>query len=180
MSTATLAIGPMSDGVQIGIRVPIILLALAGVVLALVAGRRLGILAAIFAAIGSGLLAGAEIVDVAWVLLVSAMAKDSRTTVEDYNAAGNAFTVVYVLVLTIAAAFLVFAFFVKRPADRKALPSYVPGNLAAPGFPPVGYQQPVPDFAPPPAYGAAQGFGPHPGYGQQPGYPGYPGGPTGS
>jgi hypothetical protein len=179
MSTTTLAIGPMSEGVQIGIRVPVILLALAGVVLALVAGRRLGVLAALFAAIGSGLLAVAEIVDVAWVLVVSAMAKDSRTTVDDYNAAGNLFTAVYVLVLTIAVAFLVFAFFVKRPADRRALPSYVPGNLATPGFPPTGYQQPMPGFGTPPSYGAVRGFGVQPGYGQQPGQPGYPGGPTG-
>jgi hypothetical protein len=200
MLTTTLAVEPLSEGVEIGMRVPGILLALVGVVLALVAGRRLGAMAASFGAIGSGILMAAQITDIVWILILRAMAKDTNVKVDDYVSVSNLFSILYVVLATIGLAFLVFAFFVRRPADRKALPGYLSGEFATPGFPPAGSQPgfgpPAQGFGPPPGYGSpaqgfgppAQGFGPPPGYGPPaqgsgppssfPGSPaGYPGGP---
>jgi hypothetical protein len=162
MSTTVLAVEPLSEGVEIGMRVPSILLALVGVVLALVAGRRLGAMAAAFAAIGSGIVGGAQVVDVVWILIVRAMAKDTNTKVDDYVSVGNLFTVIYAALLTVGLAFLVFAFFVRRPADRKGPPNYISGDFATPGFPPAGLQQPPAGLQqPPPGFGPpAQGYGP--------------------
>jgi hypothetical protein len=170
MSTTTLAVEPLSEGVQIGMRVPGMLLALLGVVLALAVGRRLGAMAASFGAIGSGFVLGALIADVAWILTFEAMVKDRNTKPDDITSAANLFSTVYVVLFTLGLAFLVFAFFARRPADRKALPGYVSGDFATPGFPPAGYQQPGPGFGPPPpTYGPPSSF---------PGSPsGYPGGP---
>jgi hypothetical protein len=191
MPTTTLAVEPLSEGVQIGMRVPGILLALVGVVLALAAGRRLGVLAAAFGAIGSAILLSGQVVDVVWIILVNAMAKDTATKPDDYVTVGNLFTVIYAALLTIGLAFLIFAYFVRRPADRRALPGYVSGDFATPGFPAAGYQQPgpgfgpsAPGFEPPPGFGAPPpGFGAPPsGYGPPSSFPGgpsgYPGGPA--
>ncbi len=165
MPTTTLAVDAFSEGVQAGLRVPAILLGLVGVVLAIVAGRRLGAMAAIFGAVGSGLLTLDQISGLVWSHVVSAMINDTRSKQEDLNAVSNLFTVVDVLLTTVGLAFLVFAFFVRRPADRKALPGYMSGDFATPGFPPATYQQPAPGFGPPP-----------PGYGPPSSYPGSPSG----
>jgi hypothetical protein len=169
-TTTTLAVDAFSEGVQTGLRVPAILLGLVGVVLAIVAGRRLGVLAAIFGAIGSGLLALDQVSGLVWVMTLRAMVEERDARPDDIAAASNLCTVIDVLLTTIGLAFLVFAFFVRRPADRKALPGYVSGDFATPGFPSAGYQQPAPAFGPPP-----------PPYGPPPSYPGspsgYPGGP---
>jgi hypothetical protein len=185
MSITPVAVDVLPDSVQISLRVPVMLLALAGVVLALVAGRRLGALAAVFGAIGSGLLLVDQIVDATWVPVLNALAKDANSTPDEYATTTNLYTVADIALITIGAAFLVFAFFVRRPADRKAAPGYLTGSFATPGFPPAGQQQPagfVPPgqgYAPPaPGYPAQPGYLLPPGAPAQPGAPGQPGSPA--
>lgn len=172
MSTTTTAIDVLPDAVQVALRVPVILIGLAGVVLALVSARRLGVKATVFAVLGSGLLALDQISNIAWSLVLSAMAKDTSTTSDDFNGVTNLFTILDVVLVTIGLGFVVVALLVRRPADRKA-PASVPPSFAAPGFPVSG--QPQPGYPPAPGYGVPA---------QQPGYPsspispsGYPGSP---
>ena len=165
----------LSSGVQIALRTPAVLLGIAGVVLALVAVRRLGGLATTFAAVGSALIAADQIVNIAWVLVLTDMGHDSETPANDYNSVTNAFTVADAILLTIGAGLLIFAFFVRRPADRGPRPAFPPPGFTQAGFTQPGFTQPgftQPGFAQPgfaqPGYPPPAGF-PPPGYGQPPG-----------
>jgi hypothetical protein len=128
-------VAPLSDGVQTALRLPVILIALAGIVLALVFAKRNGVISAVFGVLGSALLAADQVVNIWWVLYMSALARSAAPD-ESFTTANNLFTLGDVVLVTAAGAALVVAFTARR---RAAVP--------APAFPP-----PVPAFAPPPAF----------------------------
>jgi hypothetical protein len=151
-----IAAAPFTNGVQIGLRIPVVLLGILGLVLILTAARRIGVGAVILGAIGSVLVVLDQIVNIAWVLTTSSMVLETDSAVGDFNQVNNLFTLADVVLITSAAGLLVFAVFVRRPADRSG---------QAPAFVPPGYPQqsfPSPGYGPPAAYGPQAGYGPPP------------------
>jgi hypothetical protein len=142
---------PLSNGVQTGIRVPVILIALAGVVLALVGIRRLGVGAAVLGALGSLFIAVDQIVTIVWVLHLSSIAKNTDSDIDTLNTANNAYTIADAVLITIGAALVVAALVVRRGAPQATVPPFPPQPYAAP--PPYGPPQP---YAAPSPYGSPQ------------------------
>lgn len=149
----TEAVEPFSNSVQIGLRVPVIVIALAGVVLALVLLRRIGAPAAILGALGSLVVAVDQIVNIAWVLHLSSLADVDGFDADGYNTTNNAYTVADPLLITLGVALLIAAVVTKRPAAGAPAPQ--PGQFPPP-FPPQQPQFPQPPqqpFPPQPPYG---------------------------
>jgi hypothetical protein len=168
MSTFIEAIDPLPNGVQIGMRIPVVLLGLLGLVLALVAARRLGGLAAALGAAGAAALAVDQIVNIWWVLQISSLNDNSDTTVDDYNKVNNIFLVVDLILVAAGLLLLLLAFLVRRPAERGAAPA-----TAAPPYGTPAYMPPAAAQFGGPGAGQPGGY-PPPGSNPQPGPPGYP------
>ncbi|WP_426512628.1 hypothetical protein ACPPVO_19525 [Dactylosporangium sp. McL0621] len=124
------AVEPLSIGVQIGLRVPVILVALAGVFVALLMIKRLGALSGILAAGGSLLIAADQAATIAWVLHLRSMTSGGDLDIDTYNTVANAYLVADAVLITIGVGLVVASFLTRRPS---------PPDLAAP-----------PVFAPPP------------------------------
>ncbi|WP_327004178.1 hypothetical protein OHA72_55585 [Dactylosporangium sp. NBC_01737] len=127
---------PFSNGVEVGLRLPVILVALAGVVLALVLIRRLGALAGLLGAAGGLLIAADQVVNIAWVLHLTAMANGDDYDADTYVTAGNAYTIADVVLVTLGVALLIGA--VVAAALRK------PAATAHPQQSPFPQQAPFP------------------------------------
>lgn len=125
---------PLSDAVQTGIRLPVILIALAGVVLALVMMRRLGVVAGILGALGSLFVAIDQTVNIAWVLHVSSLAERSDVNPDDVTSLSNVYTILDAVLITIAAALLVATFLTRR-SGQPATAVTVPAQAAYPAGP---------------------------------------------
>jgi hypothetical protein len=159
MSTNLAAVQPLSDSTQLGLRIPVILFALAGMVLALVFMRRLGVLSAVLAAAGIGFVLVDQVVNVVWAYTTSAQAKESGDNFEKIITTQNRFMIADAALITIGVALLVVALAVHRrvpasPGPAYAAPSYPPPSYAPQGYgpPPPGYPAPPPSgFPPPPA-----------------------------
>jgi len=149
MSTHPAAIQPLSDSTQLGLRLPVILLALVGVVLALVFIRRYGALSAILGALGSAVVAVDQILNVIWVYTTTAQSKQEGISADTVVSTQNGFAILDAVLITIGVAVLLAGFVVRRRAVAGALPPW----LGPPGFPPgpQGFPPGPPSGFPPPA-----------------------------
>ncbi|MEU7872391.1 hypothetical protein [Dactylosporangium sp. NPDC049140] len=131
------AVEPLSIGVQIGLRVPVILVALAGVLVALLMIKRLGALSGILAAGGSLLIAADQAATIAWVLHLRSMTSGGDLDIDTYNTVANAYLVADAVLITIGVGLVVASFLTHRPSP--------PGPAAPPVFaPPPPVQIPPP------------------------------------
>src|SRR5438270_607132 len=161
------AVAPLSNGVQVGLRIPVVLVGLFGVVFVLVIMRRVGPVAAVLGALGSLFIAGDQIMNIVWVLHVSSLAKESDFNADQFNSVNNAYTIADAMLITIGAALVVVAIVVRRPGAGPAQAGF-PGGFA----PAQGYQAPAPyPGYPPPAF---PGQAPPQNYPPQPTYPPQP------
>src|SRR4051794_8209416 len=103
------AVAPLSNSVQVGLRVPVILLALAGVVLILVAMRKIGPVAGVLGALGSLFIAIDQTVNILWVLHISVLADADDISSDSVASANNLYTIADAVLVTIGAALLVTA-----------------------------------------------------------------------
>ena len=160
MSPTLAEVTPLSTGTQAALHIPVILVALAGVVLALVFARRLGLPSAILAALGSAVVAGDQTVNVIWAYATNAEAERQATSAEIITTQ-NSFAIVDAVLITIGVGLLVVALALVRrkagPAPSYAGPSHAPQSYPAPAFPAPGYGPPQPGYGPP-----ASGFPPPP------------------
>jgi hypothetical protein len=152
---------PLSEGVQIGIRLPVILVALAGVVLALVMMRRIGVAAGILGAAGSLFFAVDQLVNIVWVLHIASLVKSSDTSADEITTVSNTYTLADCALMTIGVILVVASFAFRRSAPPPAAPAgQFPANPYAtpqpPTFPPASpyqdpyqAQQPAPPQQPP-------------------------------
>src|SRR5256885_1942535 len=136
MSTNPAAIQPLSDSTQLGLRLPVILLALVGVVLALVFIRRYGALSAILGALGSAVVAVDQILNVIWVYTTTAQSKQEGISADTVVSTQNGFAILDAVLITIGVAVLLAGFLVRRrpaprPESRRALP--LASTARAPG-----------------------------------------------
>ncbi len=151
---------PLSNGVQVGLRIPVILIGLAGVVLMLIFMKRLGVVAALLGALGSFLIAVDQIINIVWVVHTTSLATSEDFDAEHFNSVTNIYTFTDVALITIGTALVVLAIVVRRPASSvPAQPGYPgqpagqvqPGQFLQPGqFAPMGQpgqfgQQPYQD-----------------------------------
>jgi hypothetical protein len=127
------AVEPLSVGVQIGLRVPAILVALAGVLIALLVIRRLGPVAGILAAAGSLLIAADQAANIAWILHLRSMTSGGDLDIDTFNRVNNAYLVADAVLITIGAALVVASFAVRKTA---APPPLHPGRSWNPPPPP--------------------------------------------
>ncbi|GAA3303137.1 hypothetical protein GCM10020218_100000 [Dactylosporangium vinaceum] len=111
---------PLSVAVQIGLRVPVILIALAGVLLALLMMRRLGALAAILTAAGSLLIAADQAAQVVWVLHLRSMTSGGDLDIDTFNSVNNAYAVADAVMITIGVALVVASLLLRRSPDGAA------------------------------------------------------------
>jgi hypothetical protein len=167
------AVGMLPNGAQIGLRIPLLLLGIVGLVLALNGSRRLGSRGAMLAAAGSAAFALDAILDIIWIALTSRI-----YTSPSVGTFLDLFTVLDVVLIGVAMALLIAAFSVRRPGDA-ASPApgapQVPNYGGYPGSPYSPPGQPQPPYAPAawPNQGSSQPpvYSQPPGYPQQPGYP---------
>ncbi|WP_432968597.1 hypothetical protein [Dactylosporangium sp. CA-233914] len=153
------SVEPLSVGMQVGLRVPVILIGLAGVLMALLLVRRLGALSGILAAAGSLLIAADQAANIAWVLHVRSLTSGGDLDIDTFNTVSNAYLVADAMLITIGVALVVVSLLVRKPSSPGA------AVAAGPGFPPAG-----PGFGLPPGPGSpASGF-PTPGA-PSPGFP---------
>jgi hypothetical protein len=143
---------PLSNGVQVGLRLPVILLALVGAVTVLVLVRRVGVAAAVLAGLGSLFIAADQVVNIAWVLHTNTLIKESDPDINGLNTLTKLYTFADVALITIGVALVIVAIVVRRPA---------PSVMAAPTVGP-GMAHPRPPGSELPA-----GFPAHPGYPEQ-------------
>jgi hypothetical protein len=136
------AVEPLSVGVQIGLRVPVILLALAGVLIALLMIKRLGPVAGILAAAGSLLIAADQAANIAWILHLRSMTSGGDLDIDTFNTVNNAYLVADAVLITIGVALVVASFAVRRPAVPALPPVTQPWN--------PGQVPPAPSLPPPP------------------------------
>ncbi|MFI5916693.1 hypothetical protein [Dactylosporangium sp. NPDC051541] len=136
---------PLSVGVQIGLRVPVILIALAGVLLALLMLRRLGALSGILAAAGSLLIAADQAANVLWILHVRSITSGGDLDIDTFNTVNNAYAVADAVLITIGVALVVASLLVRRSAADGSPAGLGAGAAPAPWSP-----------APPPAWGPPQ------------------------
>jgi hypothetical protein len=102
---------PLSTNAQIGLKVPLLLVALAGVVVALVNLRRLGVPAAVLAAAGGAMFALDQAINIAF-----AEALSRRNAVDLINRFFNTFTLLDFALLLSGTVLLIAAVLVRRPA----------------------------------------------------------------
>lgn len=120
---------PLSIGVQIGLHVPVVLVALAGVLVALLLIRRLGVLAGLLGAAGSLLIAADQAINVIWVLHVRALTSDGEFDANTVTATSNTYTIADAVLITLGAALVVAAFATVRrrgPDPARAAPTAAP------------------------------------------------------
>ncbi|MFG2045301.1 hypothetical protein [Dactylosporangium sp. NPDC048998] len=141
---------PLSTGVQIALRVPVFLIALAGVLLALLMIRRMGVLGGILAAAGSLLIAADQAANVAWVLHLRSMTSGGDLDIDTFNTVNNAYLVADAVLITIGVALVVASFVVRRPSPA--------GPVVAVGAPAPGFGSPV--VPPAPGFGLPPGSPP--------------------
>jgi hypothetical protein len=132
---------PFSDSVQVGMRLPAVLVALAGVVLALVLIRRFGVLAGILGALGSLFSAADQVVNIAWFLHMTQL-WNTHADADSYNSVDNAYFVADVVLATLGVALLIGAF--AAAALRRGA---APTPAGYPQQPPFPQQQPFPQQA---------------------------------
>jgi hypothetical protein len=154
------AVAPLSNGVQVGLRIPVVLIGLFGVVFVLVSMRKVGPVAGVLGALGSLFIAGDQLVNIVWVLHLSSISKEANFDADHFTTVNNLYTITDAVLITIGAALLVVAIVVRRPGAGPAQPGF-PGQFGGPGQPG--------QFAPPQAPGS--GAAPYP---AQPGYPAFP------
>jgi hypothetical protein len=152
MSTNLAAVEPLSNGVQTALRLPVILVALAGIVLALAYVRRLGVLSAVLTAIGLAVVVADQGLNVVWAYTTTAQGKEADITADKIIGTQNTFAVVDAVVITIGVALLVVALAVHRRVPGSPPPP--PPAYAAPSYAAPGYGPPPPGYGPPPAYPA--------------------------
>jgi hypothetical protein len=134
------SVEPLSIGLQIGLRVPVILVALAGALIALLMLRRLGALSGMLAAGGSLLIAADQAANIAWVLHLRSMTSGGDLDIDSYNMVANAYLIADAVLITIGVVLVVASFAVRRPSSGPAFNGA--GAVPAPG--------PVPGFGGPP------------------------------
>ena len=100
---------PLSNGVQVGLRIPVILIGLAGVVLMLIFMKRLGVVAALLGALGSFLIAVDQIINIVWVVHTTSLATSEDFDAEHFNSVTNIYTFTDVALITIGTALVVLA-----------------------------------------------------------------------
>jgi hypothetical protein len=132
------AVQPLSDGMQIGLRIPVILLALFGVVFAFVTMRRLGVATGVLVALGSLFIAVDQLLNILWVLDVTSTASEANYDVDTLTSTNNLYTVADAALITIGAGFVVASVVVRRITGGPK----VPAQAAFPG--PPGFVGPVP------------------------------------
>ncbi|WP_433062438.1 hypothetical protein [Dactylosporangium sp. CS-033363] len=140
------SVEPLSIGLQIGLRVPVILVALAGALIALLMLRRLGALSGILAAGGSLLIAADQAANIAWVLHLRSMTSGGDLDIDSFNMVSNAYLIADAVLITIGVVLVVASFAVRRPAS-------------GPGFAVAGPAGPVAFGGPGPAPQPGPGFG---------------------
>lgn len=128
----TVSVEPLSNAAQVGLRIPIILIALAGAVIALILIRRLGVAASILAAAGSLFVALDQIVNIAWVLHTNDLIKKSDPDIDHINAVTKLYTFADVALITIGVALFVAALVARRSVSTTAAVPMA-GPVAAPG-----------------------------------------------
>jgi len=139
---------PLSISAQTIVRIPAIIVALVGVVLALVMMKRLGVFAAVLGAAGSLFIAIDQAVNIAWVLHLSS----TSTSGDKLTTLNNMYSILDPVVITIAAALIVGSFLTRRKSGPPAStpPPFNPYGAAASPFPaapqpfPAAPQQPFP------------------------------------
>jgi hypothetical protein len=166
MSTSPGAVTPLSDGTQLAMRLPVILFALAGLVLAFVFIRRYGVLSAVLGAIGSAFVAVDQIANVVWVYTTTAQNKKEGISFDTVVATQNRFAVLDAVLVTIGVGLLLAGFVLRRraatgtPAPWSGPPGFFPPGPppafpppGPPGFPPgpSGFPPGPSGFPPPPA-----------------------------
>ena len=137
---------PLSDGVQIGIRIPVILVAVAGVVLALVMIRRVGVAAGILGAAGSLFIGIDQLVNVVWVLHIASLVKSSSSSADEITTLSNTYTLVDCALVTLGVALVVASFAFRKSAPAPAAPA-----AQFPVNPYATPQPPIPPFPPDPS-----------------------------
>ncbi|WP_433220609.1 hypothetical protein ACQP00_18305 [Dactylosporangium sp. CS-047395] len=143
------SVEPLSIGLQIGLRVPVILVALAGALIALLMLRRLGALSGILAAGGSLLIAADQAANIAWVLHLRSMTSGGDLDIDSYNMVANAYLIADAVLITIGVVLVVASFAVRRPSSGAAFGGA--GPAPAPGFGGAGpAPAPGPGFGGPP------------------------------
>ncbi len=108
---------------QIGLRIPVILIALFGVVFALVTMRRLGIATGVLVALGSLFIAVDQLLNILWVLDVTSTASEGNYDVDTLTSTNNLCTVADAALITIGAAFVVASVVVRRIAGGPNVPA---------------------------------------------------------
>jgi uncharacterized membrane protein len=155
MSTNPGAVTPLSDSTQLALRLPVILFALAGVVLALVFIRRYGVLSAVLGAIGSAFVAVDQIVNVVWVYTTTAQNKKEGISFDTVVSTQNRFAILDAVLITIGVGLLLAGFVLRRRAAASSPPPPFappwPGPSGFPPPPPPGFPPPPSGFPPPPA-----------------------------
>ncbi|WP_433088130.1 hypothetical protein ACQP1P_19605 [Dactylosporangium sp. CA-052675] len=140
---------------QIGLRVPVILVGLAGVLVALLMIRRLGVLSGLLGAAGSLVIAADQASNIVWILHLRSLTSGGDLDIDTFNTANNAYTVADVVLITIGVALVVASFAVRRPGGDASAglgagaapapyfghspfgpPSAPPGPSSAPPAPP--------------------------------------------
>ncbi|GAA0735526.1 hypothetical protein Drose_19585 [Dactylosporangium roseum] len=135
--SVTDAVTPLSDATLIGLRVPVVLLTLAGAVLALVLIRRLGLFTSLVGASGCLFIAADQVVNVVWPLHVTGLAEDGAYEADDMISLTNIYTITDAALITAGVALVVLALLVRRPARSVALPP-PPGHFLQPPQRPGG------------------------------------------
>jgi hypothetical protein len=172
MSPNPLAVEPLSNAAQTGLRLPVILFALVGAVLALVFLRRWGVLSAVLAAVGMFVVAVDQIVNVIWAYTTSQQVKEPGDNSVKIITTQNRFTIADAVLISIGVALLVVALAVHRRVGGSPAAGY-PAPYGSPPAGVPGYG--VPGYGPPPGYGSVPSPGSTPaGYGAPQGYPSGP------
>nr|BFE57392.1 hypothetical protein GCM10020063_019180 [Dactylosporangium thailandense] len=114
------SVEPLSIGVQIGLRVPVILVGLAGVLVALLMIRRLGVLSGLLGAAGSLVIAADQAANIVWILHLRSLTSGGDLDIDTFNTANNAYTIADVVLITIGVALVVASFAVRRTAPAPA------------------------------------------------------------
>ncbi|WP_432824487.1 hypothetical protein [Dactylosporangium sp. CA-092794] len=143
------AVEPLSWGVQIALRLPLLIIGLAGVLIALLSIRRLGVAAGLLTAAGSLMVAADMAVNVLWVLHLRTMSSDGDFDLDSLNAVNNAYLLGDAVLITVGVALLVAGLLARKRPEADA-PVPAPGAVPWPA-PPMPPMPPVPPGLPPSA-----------------------------
>lgn len=149
MSTNPGAVTPLSDSTQLALRLPVILFAFAGLVLALVFIRRFGVPSAVLGALGGAVVAVDQIVNVVWVYTTTAQSKQEGISADTVVSTQNRFAILDAVLITIGIALLLAGFVVRRRAAAAPVPP--PWGFPPPPGPPSAFPPGPSGFPPPPA-----------------------------